>query len=103
MDVYTPRKVRQESGDSPQSEASVTQARTKKPFVHYPDDMNSPPAPSYFSTPNKLESHLSSDEEDEEDEFDWSGDEDLQDEEDKFKKKMGVKIKRRWGIVRYVF
>lgn len=98
MDVYTPR---QDSGDSRPSDASVTPAGTKKPSVHYPDDINSPPAPSYINTSYKLESHPSSDEEEEDDGFDWSGDEDLQDEEAKFEKKMGVKIKSRgWGVVR---
>lgn len=100
MDVYRPTQSRQGSGDSHPSEASVTQVGTHKPSVHYPDDVNSPPAPSYFNS-HKPDSHLSSDEEEEEDEFDWSGDEDLHDEEAKFEKKMGVKIKRRgWGIVR---
>jgi hypothetical protein len=101
MDVYKPRQGRHDSGDSHPSDASVTQAGTQKPSVHYPEDINSPPTPSYFNGLHKPESRPSSDEEGEEDEFDWSGDEDLQDEEAKFEKKMGVKIKSPgWGIVR---
>jgi hypothetical protein len=100
MDVYRPIQGRRRSGDSSPSEASVTPVGTHKPSVHYPDDVDSRPAPSYFNS-HKPDSHPSSDEEEEEDKFDWSGDEDLHDEEAKFEKKMGVKIKpRRWGIVR---
>ncbi|OJA15633.1 hypothetical protein AZE42_04844 [Rhizopogon vesiculosus] len=89
MDAYRPQHDRQESGIPP-SERSVTQVGSPlhKPSVHYPEDVNSPPAPSYFNG-HKTESHASSDEEEEEEEFDWSGDEDLHDEEAKFEKKMG--------------
>jgi hypothetical protein len=102
--VYrSPQSSRQESGDSHPSQASITQIGTQKPSVHYHEDVISPPATgSYFAFP-KSESRQSSDDEDEEDEFDWSGDEDLNNEEAKFEKKMGVKIKSRgWGIIRYV-
>jgi small-conductance mechanosensitive channel len=102
--VYrSPQSSRQESGDSHPSQASITQIGTQKPSVHYHEDVISPPATgSYFAFP-KSESRQSSDDEDEEDEFDWSGDEDLNNEEAKFEKKMGVKIKSRgWGIIRLV-
>ncbi|KAG2043217.1 Mechanosensitive ion channel-domain-containing protein [Suillus americanus] len=102
--VYgSPQSNRQESGDSHPSQASITQTGTQKPSVHYHEDVISPPANgSYFGFP-KSDSRQSSDDEDEEDEFDWSGDEDLNNEEAKFEKKMGVKIKPRgWGIIRLV-
>ncbi|KAG2345149.1 hypothetical protein BDR05DRAFT_909272 [Suillus weaverae] len=99
----SPQSNRQQSGDSHPSDASVTQTGTQKPSVHYRDDVNSPPATgSYLGFP-KSDSRQSSDDEDEEDEFDWSGDENLDNEEAKFEKKMGVKIKSRgWGIIRLV-
>ncbi|KAG0699854.1 Mechanosensitive ion channel-domain-containing protein [Suillus ampliporus] len=102
-DVESPRQSRKEGGDSHPSEAGATRTGTKKPSVHYHEDVDSPPATgSYFNFP-KVDPHQSSDEEDEEDEFDWSGDEDLDNEEAKFEKKMGVKIKPRgWGIIRLV-
>lgn len=99
----SPQSSRQESGDSYPSQVSITQAETQKPSVHYHEDVISPPATgSYLGFP-KSDSRQSSDDEDEEDEFDWSGDEDLNNEEAKFEKKMGVKIKPRgWGIIRLV-
>lgn len=94
--VYgSPQSSRQESGDS--------QTGTQKPSVHYHEDIISPPATgSHLGFP-KSDSRQSSDDEDEEDEFDWSGDEDLNNEEAKFEKKMGIKIKSPgWGIIRLV-
>lgn len=102
--VYRPpQSSTQESGDSHPSEASVVQTGTQKPSVHYHEDVISPPATgSYLGFP-KSDSRQSSDDEDEEDEFDWSGDEDLDNEEAKFEKKMGVKIKSRGSsIIRLV-
>ncbi|KAG2119101.1 Mechanosensitive ion channel-domain-containing protein [Suillus discolor] len=98
----SPQCSRQESGSHP-SQASITQTGTQKPSVHYHEDVISPSATgSYFGFP-KSDSRQSSDDEDEEDEFDWSGDEDLNNEEAEFEKKMGVKIKSRgWGIIRLV-
>ncbi|KAG1857229.1 Mechanosensitive ion channel-domain-containing protein [Suillus tomentosus] len=98
----SPQRSGQESGSHP-SQASITQTGTQKPFVHYHEDVISSSATgSYLGFP-KSDSRQSSDDEDEEDEFDWSGDEDLINEEAKFEKKMGVKIKSRgWGIIRLV-
>ncbi|KAH7931366.1 hypothetical protein BV22DRAFT_1027599 [Leucogyrophana mollusca] len=78
----------------------------QKPTVHYPDNVNTGHVPTYINSPPKIESRASSiagtDEEEEEDEeYDWSGDEDLVDEEAKFEKKMGVKLKPQgWGVKR---
>lgn len=97
----SPQCSGQESG-SHLSQASITQTGTQKPSVHYHEDVliSSFATGSYLGFP-KSDSRQSSDDEDEEDEFDWSGDEDLNNEEAKFEKKMGVKIKSRgWGIIR---
>ncbi|KAH7888056.1 Mechanosensitive ion channel-domain-containing protein [Phlebopus sp. FC_14] len=97
---------RQNSQSSDQSESSGKQSAVPKPTVHYPDDVDRGPAPQYFNSPPRVDSHTSSiagtdDEEEEEEEFDWSGDDDLVDEEAKFEKQMGVKLKsQRWSIWR---
>ncbi|KAI0771961.1 Mechanosensitive ion channel-domain-containing protein [Trametes elegans] len=73
-----------------------------KHAVHYSDDMPSP-APDRFE-PEPISSRASSiagtDDEDDEDAYDWSGDEDLVDEEAKFEHAMGVKKKRKFGCIR---
>jgi hypothetical protein len=86
----------------------------RKPLVHYPSDTKSPPSPDHhsFALPGRadtgLSSHASSiagtDDEDYNDEdeyYDWSGEEDLLDEEAKYEKNMtSVHKKRRWGFRR---
>lgn len=80
-----------------------------KQSVHYVE----PPAtavPSYL--PQKQATELASyppslagtDEEYEDDDYDWSGEEDLVDEEAKFEHRMGVKRERKgWGFKRLGF
>ena len=92
--------IRQDSQSSDEP-----QKQSVKPSVHYPEELAAPSA-QYFNTPPKLDSRTPSfagtdDEDDDRDEFDWSGDEDLADEEAKFSERMGVKLKtKRWSILR---
>ncbi|KAI0637907.1 Mechanosensitive ion channel-domain-containing protein [Trametes polyzona] len=78
-------------------------SKGKHAVVHY-DDVPSPPVPDRFE-PEPLSSRASSiagtDDEDDESAYDWSGDEDLVDEEAKFEHAMGVKKKRR-GCARFI-
>lgn len=82
----------------------ATTART----VHYPENLGRRPpglgALPYFEshTGSNTPSLVGTDDEDESD-YDWSGEEDLVEEEEKFEKKMGVKQKQRGcGIKRYI-
>lgn len=80
--------------------------------VHYPSDVHEPsPAPGYIAP--KLESRVPSqsvggetdEEHDEQDgeNYDWSGEEDMEKEEEEFEKKMGVKPPRKgWSLWRHV-
>lgn len=88
-------------------------ATSNKPTVHYPDELAHGPAPAYATKPLRLDSGdgLSSkapslagtDDEDEEEDYNWSDEDDLVDEEAKFEKKMGVSQKARgWGCMRCV-
>ena len=81
-----------------------------KPSVHYPAHVNEASAPGYFQhTPPKLESRASSilgiDDEHENgegDDYNWSGEEDLEDQQAEYEKHLGVKLKPQgWGIKRY--
>lgn len=103
--------------DEPQSAAAVDTKR--KPSVHYTDDVASPPPNSARPLFTRFESNFTErdvpvsgsrtpsiagteTDEDEED-YDWSGEEDLVDEEAKFEQQMGtMKKKRPWGFVRSV-
>ncbi|EIW82487.1 hypothetical protein CONPUDRAFT_54256 [Coniophora puteana RWD-64-598 SS2] len=77
-----------------------------KPTVHYPDQLAGDPSPGlYFNSPpahSRAPSLAGTDDEDfEQDDFDWSGDEELEEEEAKFEKRAGVKVyRRRWGPLR---
>lgn len=86
-------------------------AAMNKPSVHYPDNLSHGPTPAYTVKPVRVDSGgaLSSkapslagtDDEEEEEDYDWSDEEDLVDEEAKFEKKMGVKQKPRgWSCTR---
>ena len=80
-----------------------------RPLVHYPDNIDDekPRRPGYHSsvstdavTPRPLSSAGT---DDDSDEYDWSGEDDLVDEEAKYEKKMGVSDRpNRWGIRRSV-
>lgn len=83
---------------------SDVKGSSQRPTVHYPENLARAPveplaAPGYTRTdsaPDMLSSRASSimtDDEDSEDYYDWSGEEDLVDEEAKFEERMGVKTK----------
>ncbi|KAH9845973.1 hypothetical protein C2E23DRAFT_908095 [Lenzites betulinus] len=74
-----------------------------KHAVHY-DDIPSPAADRFEPEPfsSRASSIAGTDDEDEESSYDWSGEEDLVDEEAKFEEAMGVKKKRRFGCVRLI-
>ncbi|KAI0370172.1 hypothetical protein BV20DRAFT_944607 [Pilatotrama ljubarskyi] len=77
-----------------------------KHAVHYPDDVPDVPSPHDRFEPEPLSSRASSiagtDDEDDEDAYDWSGEEDLVDQEAKFEHAMGVKKKRKFGFIRLI-
>ena len=77
----------------------------KQAAVHYVDELDDPPRTHRFDTipQSRASSIAGTDEEDSEDEYDWSGEEDLVDEEAKFEQAMGVKKKKKgWGFSRCV-
>ena len=81
-------------------------AKGKHPVqVHYEDAVD-PPSHRFepdFAPPSRPASIAGTDDEDEEEDYDWSGEEDLVDEEAKFEHAMGVKKKeRKFGCVKYV-
>lgn len=69
--------------------------------VHYPPDLKSPPfhRPAILRVDSDAPSAAGTDDEyEEESEYDWSGEEDLVDEEAKFEEQMGTKQKpKSWG------
>ena len=82
-----------------------------RPLVHYPDNIDNekPRRPGYHrsvSADAASSRPLSSaGTDDGSDEYDWSGEDDLVDEEAKYEKKMGVSdhaLHHRWGIRRSV-
>lgn len=81
----------------------------KPKVVHYPEDVGRRPPglgalPRFESHDNTIAPSLAgTDDEDDQSDYDWSGDEDLVDEEEKFEKKMGVQQKPKgWGLARSV-
>ncbi|KAJ3503863.1 hypothetical protein NLJ89_g8241 [Agrocybe chaxingu] len=83
--------------------------RQKQTKVQFPDDVKTPPMPypyirtdSDFAFGSRASSIAATDDEDSED-YDWSDEEDLVDEEAKFEKHMGKKTKREgWGFKRII-
>lgn len=78
--------------------------------VHYPSDLNSPPAhrPAIIRVDSDAPSVAGTDDEQEEDsDYDWDGEEDLVDEEAKFEERMGKKKQPKgWGprrIITFLF
>lgn len=73
--------------------------------VHYPSDLNPPPAhrPAIIRADSDVPSVAGTDDEyEEESDYDWSGEEDLVDEEAKFEEQMGKKPKPKgWGPRRH--
>ena len=116
--------------DDHDSERERDEKRThdvKRPTVHYPDDVKVhsgseplshlrtldndsadvlPSAGGFgFGSGSRAPSLAGTDDENDGDEdYDWSDQEDLIDEEARFEKQMGVKVVRKgWGFRRYVF
>ncbi|KAI9001298.1 Mechanosensitive ion channel-domain-containing protein [Trametes punicea] len=97
--------------DTQLDEKQQEQGTKAKHAVHYSDDVHpsnnlpSPPAVDKFE-PELISSRASSiagtDDDDDEDAYDWSGEEDLVDEEAKFEHAMGVKKKHRSLFVRLI-
>jgi hypothetical protein len=90
--------------DNKPSEGNSHSDIDEKPKVHYNDNVG--PAPSYHGrndSTDMFQSRASSvagtdDEYDDDEDYDWSGEEDLVDEEAKFEERMGVKPKKKgWG------
>ena len=91
----------------PMSEDKVVDEKAPLRGVHYPSNLDSPPVhrPAIIRVDSDAPSAAGTDEEYEEDsEYDWSGEEDLVDEEAKFEEQMGKKPKRKgWGPKRYAY
>lgn len=93
-------------GNDKSTDSPMTQDE-KAPIkgVHYPPDLNSPPAhrPAIIRVDSDIPSVAGTDDEYEEDSnYDWSGEEDLVDEEVKFENQMGKKLKPKgWGPRRH--
>ncbi|KAL4259158.1 EF-hand domain-containing protein [Pleurotus pulmonarius] len=79
-----------------------------KPSVHYPEDVRGQ-APGYFREDSiamlssRPASIATTDDEFDEDEFDWSGDEDLRDQQQDYQRRIGNKPKPKgWGFKRII-
>lgn len=74
--------------------------------VHYQDTLAAPPIHRFepeFVPASRASSIAGTDDEDDDEEYDWSGEEDLVDEEAKFEQAMGVKkTERKFGFVKCV-
>ncbi|TFY81473.1 hypothetical protein EWM64_g2537 [Hericium alpestre] len=104
------RKTRLDDDD----EQNDVETKGVKPTVHYPADLPTGPTPIYNTIPPgiehgdlyKLHSRVEStagtdDEEDESEDYDWSNEEDLVDEETKFEAQMGLgKQTKGWSLRR---
>ncbi|KAF9468793.1 hypothetical protein BDZ94DRAFT_1279344 [Collybia nuda] len=111
MDQRTETESPLEDPDS-RPNGSDIKGSSHRPTVHYPENLPRPPAepaPGYTRTdsaPDVISSRASSimtDDEDSEEFFDWSGEEDLVDEEAKFEERMGVKAKQQgWNLKRVI-
>ncbi|KAF8623440.1 hypothetical protein AX15_006382 [Amanita polypyramis BW_CC] len=79
-----------------------------RPLVHYIDEPieNKPTRPVYAKTESfdMLSSRASSGTDDDSTDYDWSGEDDLVDEEARYEKKMGIKDQgqHRWGVGRAI-
>ncbi|KAF8640037.1 hypothetical protein AX17_001279 [Amanita inopinata Kibby_2008] len=88
---------------------SLDKDAKSRPAVHYPDSVlnNRPPPPPHTRTESfdMLSSRTPSfpGTDDEFDNYDWSGEEDLVDEEARFEKKMGTVLEQKpWGFTRII-
>jgi hypothetical protein len=95
----------EKSSDSPMPGDRVVDEKVPLKGVHYPSDLNPPLVhhPAIIRVDTDAPSVAGTDEEYEEDsDYDWSGEEDLVDEEAKFEAQMGNKPKRKgWGPKRF--
>jgi hypothetical protein len=111
VDYQNSNDARDEKGNSERpGDDDDVQAAQPKPTVHYPEHVHQTPAPGYpHHMPPKFESRASSvigtdDEHDDEDgeNYDWSGEEDLEEQQVEYEKQVGIKHKPQgWGIKRY--
>ena len=82
-----------EKEDSPSSQ------QNKGPNVHY--TANSAATPAYHFEPSRPPSLAPTDDDSDPDDYNWSDEGDLEEEETKFEAKMGIKQKRKgWGFKR---
>lgn len=107
------KPVLDEKGRFPEQQDASNEQQNAKPTVHYHQDTNSP-APEYAGGPSRANSFpfhhsrqssyaTSDDGEDDDEDYDWSAEEDLVDEEAKFESQMGIKQKGKgWGPKRSV-
>lgn len=107
------KPVLDDKGRFPEQHDASNEQQNAKPTVHYHQDTNSP-APEYAGGPSRTNSFplqhsrqpsyaTSDDGEDDDEDYDWSAEEDLVDEEAKFESQMGIKQKRKgWGPKRSV-
>lgn len=107
------KPVLDEKGRFSEQRDASNERQNAKPTVHYHQDTNSP-APEYAGGPSRANSFpfqhsrqssyaTSDDGEDDDEDYDWSAEEDLVDEEAKFESQMGIKPKNRgWGPKRFV-
>jgi len=87
-----------DQADDPDHRQKHSHGKAARPTVHYPDDLDRGPGPTpthrwYYSSDglnSRPSSIVGTDDEDSED-YDWSGEEDLADEEAKFEERMGVR------------
>jgi len=82
------------------SEEKADEMATTTKAVHYPENLGGRPPglgslPRFESQTGSNTPSLAGTDDDEESDYDWSGEEDLVEEEEKFEKKMGVKQKQR--------
>jgi hypothetical protein len=99
----------QERARSTDEQASSVEGGSR-PTVHYPVDVKRAPSihephpglPRFETmTTSRASSIAGTDDEDDGEDYDWSGEDDLVDEEAKFEQKMGIKQKRKgWGFKR---
>ena len=91
--------------DDKSADSPVVDEKAPLKGVHYPPDLTTPPVhrPAIIHVETDAASVAGTDDEYEENSnYDWSGEEDLVDEEAKFEEQMGNKPKRKgWGAKRY--
>jgi hypothetical protein len=81
-------------------------AAQAKPTVHYHGDVHQVPAPGYPKLDSRASSIMGTDDEHDdegEDDYDWSAEEDLEEQSVEYEKHIGVKPKPQgWGFKRYL-